>query len=143
MSTIFSKIINREIPATIVYEDELVVAFLDASPVHPGHTLVVPREPFVNILDGDPDTLAHMIQVAQRIAQALLQVVKADGVNLHMNNGAAAGQEVFHAHMHIVPRYENDESYQKPRRRNYDDTATDAQALGAQLADHLRSTEQF
>ncbi len=141
MDSIFIKIINREVPATIVYEDELVVAFLDASPVHPGHTLVVPKEPFVNMFDGDPETLAHMVKVAQRLAQALQVVVKADGINLHMNNGAAAGQEVFHAHMHVVPRYEGDKSYQKPRKQSYDDTGVDAQALGAQLSAQLAGTE--
>ena len=136
--TIFTRIINREIPATIVYEDDMVVAFLDNSPVHPGHTLIVPREPVVNMFDAQPETIAHMARVAQTIAKALQDVVHADGVNLHMNNGAAAGQEIFHAHMHVVPRYDNDESYQKPLRRSYDDTGTDATALGEKLAAHLR-----
>ena len=137
--TIFEKIIAREVPATIVYEDEVVVAFLDNSPVHPGHTLVVPREPVVNMFDADPEIIAHMARVAQQIAQVLKEVVQADGVNLHMNNGAAAGQEVFHAHMHVVPRYEGDESYQKPKKRTYDDTGADATALGEQLADALQA----
>ena len=136
-STIFEKIINREIPATIVYEDNVVVAFLDNCPVHPGHTLVVPKEPVVNMFDADPKIIAHMACVAQKVAKALIDVVKADGVNLHMNNGAAAGQEVFHAHMHVVPRYEDDESYQKPKRRNYDDTGLDAKTLGEELASFL------
>ena len=137
--TIFTKIIDGEIPATIVYEDDVVVAFLDNNPVHPGHTLVVPREPVVNIFDADSTTIAHMATVAQRIAVALQEVVDADGVNLHMNNGAAAGQEVFHAHMHVVPRYTDDNSYQTPKKITYDDTDIDAVALGGEIATHLRS----
>lgn len=140
--TIFQKIIAGEIPATFVYEDEMVVAFLDSSPVHPGHTLVVPREPVVNMFDADPAIIAHMAQVAQQIAQALQTVVKADGVNLHMNNGAAAGQEVFHAHMHVVPRYTDDGSYQKPVKRTYEDTGSDATALGEQLSQELSRTKE-
>ncbi len=137
--TIFTKIIDGEIPATIVYEDDVVVAFLDNNPVHPGHTLVVPREPVVNMFDADSATIAHMATVAQRIACALNDVVDADGVNLHMNNGEAAGQEVFHAHMHVVPRYTDDNSYQKPKKITYDDTDIDAVALGGEIATHLRS----
>lgn len=137
--TIFTKIIDGEIPATIVYEDDVVVAFLDNNPVHPGHTLVVPREPVVNMFDADSATIAHMATVAQRIARALNDVVDADGVNLHMNNGEAAGQEVFHAHMHVVPRYTDDNSYQKPKKITYDDTDIDAVALGGEIATHLRS----
>lgn len=135
--TIFQKIIEREIPATIIYEDDVVVAFLDNSPVHPGHTLVVPRQPVVNMFDADPEIIAHMAKVAQKIAQALKAVVAADGVNLHMNNGEAAGQEVFHAHMHVVPRYTNDDSYQKPKKQTYDDTGIEASELGEKLSEAL------
>ena len=135
--TIFQKIIKREIPATIIYEDDVVVAFLDNSPVHPGHTLVVPRQPVVNMFDADPEIIAHMARVAQKIAQVLKTVVAADGVNLHMNNGEAAGQEVFHAHMHVVPRYANDDSYQKPKKQTYDDTGIEASELGEKLSEAL------
>lgn len=114
METIFSKIINREIPADIIYEDDLVIAFLDIVPVNKGHTLVVPKKHFVNILDGDPDTLAHMMKVAQKIAKILVSELKADGINLVMNNSEAGGQEVFHSHLHVVPRHLNDNAYQKP-----------------------------
>ncbi len=134
METIFSKIINGEIPAAIVYEDDTVVAFLDHDPVHPGHTLIVPRKPFVNIFDGDDETLAHMMVIAKKVATALVSVVNAEGINLHMNNNGAAGQEVFHAHLHVVPRYQDDNSYQKPHRSSYDDTGIDITALGAEIS---------
>ncbi len=114
MDSIFTKIIRREIPAEIVYEDDVVLAFLDINPVNHGHTLVVPKVPFQNIFDGTPDTLGHMMKVGQKIGQALLNSKLADGVNIIMNNGAAAQQEVWHAHLHIVPRKDNDNAYQHP-----------------------------
>jgi len=114
MDDLFVKIINREIPAHIVYEDELVIAFLDINPVNTGHTLVVPKNKFVNIFDGDPETLARMMKIAQKIAKALVENKSADGVNLIMNNGEAAGQDVWHSHLHVVPRLTDDKAYQDP-----------------------------
>lgn len=114
MENIFLKIINREIPAHIIYEDDLVIAFLDIMPVNKGHALVVPKKHFVNILDGDPDILAHMMKVAQKVAQAQVKELGAEGFNLVVNNGVAGGQEVMHSHFHVVPRYLNDNAYQKP-----------------------------
>lgn len=114
--SIFTKIINREIPADIVYEDDTVIAFFTIEPINYGHTLVVPKVPFVNIFDGDPATLGHMIAVAQKIAHALVTVNLAEGVNLVMNNGEAAGQEVFHAHIHVIPRLTDDDAFHIPKK---------------------------
>lgn len=114
--TIFDKIIAKEIPAEIIYEDDQVVAFLDNQPINPGHTLVVPRQGFVNILDGDPDTLAHMMRMAQVIAQTVCAATQAEGVNVYMNNGAVAGQEVFYCHLHVVPRHKDDGRFSPPVR---------------------------
>lgn len=114
MENIFLKIINREIPAHIIYEDDLVIAFLDIVPVNKGHALVVPKKHFVNILDGDPEILAHMMKVVQKIAQAQVKELRAEGFNLVVNNGVAGGQEVMHSHFHVVPRYLGDNAYQKP-----------------------------
>lgn len=114
MTTIFEKIIAREVPADIIYEDETVLVFLDIRPVHAGHALVVPKVPFINIFDGDLDVLAHMMKVGAEIGRRQQTILGAAGVNLTMNNGAAAGQEVFHAHLHVIPRYENDHAFMKP-----------------------------
>jgi len=114
MDNIFEKIISGELPAYIIYEDELVIAFLDINPVNKGHTLVVPKKKFINILDGDPDTLAHMMKVAQKIAQALIKDENVNGVKLIMNNGEAAEQDVWHSHLHVVPRMTNDNAYKNP-----------------------------
>lgn len=108
MESIFTKIIKREVPANIVYEDELVIAFLDINPLSKGHTLLVPKKAFVNIFDGDPEVFAHMAKVAMQLGQGIKSAMDADGVNLIMSNGEAAGQEVFHAHVHIIPRKKGD-----------------------------------
>jgi len=105
---IFEKIINREIPAYIVYEDDLVIAFLDILQSTKGHTLVVPKKKYVDIFDIDEDVLAHLIKVTKKLAIKIKDVFDAKGVNLVNNNGKAAFQSVFHYHMHIIPRYEND-----------------------------------
>lgn len=105
---IFKKIINREIPAHIVYEDDKVIAFLDILQATKGHTLVVPKEFYENIFDIDENTLAHLIKVTKKLATIIKDVFKAEGVNLVNNNGKVAGQSVFHYHMHIVPRYKED-----------------------------------
>jgi histidine triad (HIT) family protein len=112
--SIFTKIINREIPANIIYEDELVIAFFTIEPVNLGHTLIVPKKPFVNLLDGDESTLGHMVVVAKKVGNALITNGYASGINLIMNNGSDADQEVFHAHMHVVPRKKGDGSFTKP-----------------------------
>jgi histidine triad (HIT) family protein len=106
--TIFDKIIRREIPADVVYEDEYTLAFLDIHPNHIGHTLVIPKKQVRNIFDIDAETLAHLIAAVQKISIAVKSAVVADGINIAMNNEAAAGQVVFHAHIHIIPRFDGD-----------------------------------
>jgi histidine triad (HIT) family protein len=123
--TIFEKIIAKEIPAQFVYEDEHVVAFLDINPNSKGHTLVVPKKCFVNIFDADEKVLAHMMTVAKKIAHALKETTGATGVNLVMNNGVDAGQVVFHAHLHVIPRHAVDGVFQPPAHTSYADGEAD------------------
>lgn len=106
--TIFSKIIRREIPADIVYEDEHTLAFLDIKPVTPGHTLVIPKKQFRNIFDIDDETLFLVMQTVRKIAPAVRDAVGAQGMNVNSNHEAAGGQIVFHYHVHLVPRFSND-----------------------------------
>lgn len=115
LPSIFTRIINREIPADIIYEDAEVIAFFTIEPINPGHTLVVPKKPFVNLLDGDEAVLGHMTVVAKRIGNALIANGFATGINLIMNNEVDGGQEVFHAHMHVVPRKKDDYAFTKPK----------------------------
>jgi histidine triad (HIT) family protein len=133
METIFTKIINGEVAADIVYEDAWTLAFLDIHPVRKGHTLVIPKKAFENLFDGDPEYLGHMIATAQKVAQAILKATDATGVNLHMNNGHHAGQDVMHAHMHIIPRTKRGETFLVPDHETY------AQGEDAALAKKIKA----
>lgn len=106
--SVFTKIIKREIPAEIVYEDEDTIAFLDISPTNPGHTLVVPKKPARNVFDIDEESWVNLYRVVRKLAPAVRDAAGAEGANIIINNEAAAGQEVFHAHVHIIPRFGND-----------------------------------
>jgi histidine triad (HIT) family protein len=106
--TIFTKIINREVPAEIVYEDEHTLAFLDIAPVSPGDTLVIPKNQFPDIFSIDQRTLAAVMETVRKIAPAVRDAVGAKGVNINSNHDAAAGQEVPHLHFHIIPRHEGE-----------------------------------
>ena len=104
---IFCKIIKGELPCTKVYEDADVLAFLDIKPVNPGHTLVIPTRHYVSIHDMPDELVGKVAIVAKKVADAILRI-GSKGVNIGMNNGEAAGQVVFHAHVHIMPRYGKD-----------------------------------
>jgi histidine triad (HIT) family protein len=103
-NNIFAKILRGELPCHKVYEDDKALAFLDIMPRTPGHTLVLPKSPARNLLDVDPADLAHLIQVAQKIAKAQMRVFKADGITVQQFNESAGGQVVFHLHVHVMPR---------------------------------------
>ncbi|HEY0566606.1 MAG TPA: HIT family protein [Xanthobacteraceae bacterium] len=105
-NNIFAKILRGELPAYRVYEDDKALAFLDIMPRAPGHTLVIPKNGARNILDIDPDDLAHVAKVAQKVAKAAMKVFAADGVTVQQFNESAGGQVVFHLHMHVIPRKE-------------------------------------
>jgi histidine triad (HIT) family protein len=103
-NNVFAKILRGELPAHKVYEDNRAFAFLDIMPRSPGHTLVIPKAPARNILDVAPDDLAHVMKVAQKIAQAGMKVFNADGVTVQQFSESAGGQVVFHLHVHVMPR---------------------------------------
>lgn len=105
---IFCKIISGEIPSYKVYEDEICIAILDISQATYGHTLVIPKNHYNNIFDIDDDVLGHIGNVASKLAKKYQQILKLEGLNLINNNGSIAGQVVNHYHLHIVPRYEDD-----------------------------------
>ena len=105
---IFCKILAGELPATIVDEDERTVTFMDINPATRGHALVIPREHAEDLDAIDPADLAACAQTAQRIARKAKANLGADGVNLLNAYGAAAWQTVFHFHIHVIPRYEDD-----------------------------------
>ena len=105
---IFCKIANGEIPSTTLYEDEDFRVILDLGPATRGHALLLPKNHFANLFELDDETAQKAILVAKKMAGKMKSALGADGFNLVQNNGEAAGQTVFHFHMHLIPRYEND-----------------------------------
>lgn len=105
-SNIFARIVRGEIPSHKIYEDDTAIAIMDVMPQAPGHTLVIPKAPSRNLLDADPDTLAKLLPIVQKVARAVKSAFAADGVAVVQYNEPAAGQTVFHLHVHIIPRYE-------------------------------------
>ena len=105
---VFCKIVKGVIPSSRIYEDDEFLAFLDIAPVNPGHTLIVPKVHCKNLLDFPKSEETDLMEFIKKIAGAIIKAVKADGFNLGLNNGRAAGQVVEHAHFHIIPRFSGD-----------------------------------
>ena len=105
---IFCKIANGEIPSTKVYEDEDILAFLDVNPASKGHTLVITKQHFDNFLMVPRDLVDKTFEVAQKIGQAMVSSLGAQGINILSNVNKIAGQSVYHFHVHVIPRYETD-----------------------------------
>jgi histidine triad (HIT) family protein len=105
---IFCKIVAGELPARIVDEDERTIAFMDIAPATRGHALVIPRSHATDLLSVEPGDLSAVALAAQRLAARMKERLGADGVNLLNSCGAAAWQTVFHFHVHVIPRYEDD-----------------------------------
>ena len=105
---IFCKIVRGELPSYKVYEDENTLAFLDINPVNPGHTLVIPKKHTTDIFEIEDGEWDAVMGVVRRVSHALEKSLRPTGINLAMNNRSGAGQVVFHAHVHIMPRFPND-----------------------------------
>lgn len=117
MNCVFCKIVDNEISSYKVYEDDLIVAFLDNNPVFPGHTLIIPKEHTLDVTTISEDVLCHIMKKVKGIANLIVSSLNADGFTLIQNNGVV--QEVKHFHLHIIPKYRNevemsiDEVYEK------------------------------
>lgn len=108
-SCIFCEILEGAAESSIVYEDHLVTAFMDIQPINPGHLLVVPNSHAAYLSELEPETGARMFKVAQKIAQAIRDSsIRCEGINLFLADGQAAMQEVFHVHLHVIPRFSSD-----------------------------------
>ena len=105
---VFCKIVSGQLPSNKVYEDALTLAFMDIGQVNPGHVLVAAKPHVENIFGLDDALAAAVFQAAARVARAVKKAYAPEGVTLYQANGAAAGQTVFHIHLHIVPRHAND-----------------------------------
>ncbi len=119
MATLFTKIINRDIPASILYEDELCIAILDIAPVNKGHALVISRKEYPTTATCPDHELQHLMSVAKRLDVKMREALQADATNIIINNGPAAGQEVPHLHIHIIPRFHGDNKKVIPTKEVY------------------------
>lgn len=108
---IFCKIVAGDIPASKVYEDEYFLAFLDISQVTPGHTLVIPKKHARNLLEMTPDETAALFNVVSRVTKKVESATQPQGMNIISNMEEIAGQSVFHTHVHILPRYSQDDDF--------------------------------
>ena len=102
---VFCRIVRSEVPASVVYEDEGVLAFLDIRPANEGHTLVIPKRHYAHIWELPDDEVARIFIAAKKIAEALREALGAVGIRIVQLNGRAAGQEIFHVHIHVIPYY--------------------------------------
>ncbi|MDR2869806.1 MAG: HIT family protein [Deferribacteraceae bacterium] len=105
---IFCKIIKGELPSAVIYEDDALIAFLDLFPVSRGHALLVPKKHYRNIFDADMETAALIYPTLSRLANAIRAATGCEGLNIIQNNEAVAMQMVFHSHVHLIPRYADD-----------------------------------
>lgn len=133
MATIFSRIVSGEIPAAKIYEDQETLAFMDINPATRGHALVICKAEHADLFSIPPDVLAAAARTTQLVALALRDVLQPDGLNVVQNNGPAAGQTVFHYHVHLIPRWEGDHALPLWRAQQVDQAALRA------LADQVRA----
>jgi len=105
---LFCKIVSKEIPYEKIYEDENFLAFLDINPVNQGHTLVIPKKHSRTIFEMDDKNVKEIMMIVKKVANKIRKTLKADGINIMINNESAAGQIIFHTHIHIIPRFSGD-----------------------------------
>jgi len=125
----FCKLARKENDASVVFEDERAMAFLDIRPVNDGHTLVIPKTHYENIYEIPDDEIAYLYKIVKRVALAVKKGVKAEGISITQHNGRASLQRIFHLHVHVIPRYEGQtfprhDELSEARREKLEETAT-------------------
>jgi histidine triad (HIT) family protein len=114
---IFCKIARKEADATVVYEDSLTLAFMDIHPLNPGHTLVIPKKHYASMLEMPADEAGRVFVSVAKVMRGVEKASKADGISIGQSNGRAASQEVFHMHVHIIPRFNHEMMSGFPNRK--------------------------
>lgn len=127
---VFCKIIRGEIPCSKVYEDDLILAFLDIAPFNIGHTVIIPKDHQNSITTLDEIYANRIIKMAPKIGVALMRTINAEGFNLFLNNGSVAGQTVWHCHMHVLPRFAGDKVVISSEPMKYDSMDQMAELAG-------------
>ena len=125
-SCVFCKIAAKEAPAHVVYEDDKVIAFMSIQPINVGHTLVVPKKHYENIYEISEEDVAYLYKIVKKIAHAVKKAVNAEGIRIVQNNGEAAGQVIFHMHVHIIPMSRGRQWVHYPENRNAEELNDDA-----------------
>jgi len=128
----FCKIVRHQLPASRVYEDERTMAFLDIRPANEGHALVVPKNHHENIHEIPDEELASLFKIVKKVADGVKKGTHADGISIFQNNGTAAGQVVFHIHVHIIPRFEEKRTWQRR-----DASKQELDRIAGKIRDHL------
>jgi histidine triad (HIT) family protein len=135
---VFAKIMRKEIPATLITEEEHAIAIMDAFPQTRGHCLVIPKASSRNLLEMSPDDIAPVFSLVQRLAKAVNTALKPDGIIISQFNGSPAGQTVFHTHAHVIPRYDRSDMAEHAQGKMAD--RTDLDALASQIRTALEPT---
>ena len=130
---VFCKIARKEAPASIVYEDEQVVAFLSSRPVNVGHTLVIPKKHYGNIYDIPEEEAGYLFKIVKKIAHAVKDATGTEGIRIVQNNGEAAGQVVFHLHVHIIPMKPHNQFRHEKSYRTAEELDRDAEKIKQHL----------
>jgi histidine triad (HIT) family protein len=128
-SCIFCKIAAKEAPAHVVYEDETVIAFMSIPPINVGHTLVVPKKHYENIYEIPEDDIAYLYKIVKKVTHAVNKAVNAEGIRIIQNNGEAAGQVIFHLHVHIIPINKGRQWVHYPENRDAEALEDDAKKI--------------
>ena len=135
MDCLFCKIAKKELPSNILFENENIIAFLDIKPISKGHTLVVPKKHSLNLKDLQLEQGTQIMQAILEFAPKLIKAVGADGYNVGINNGKAAGQIIMHTHFHIIPRWDNDGMSSWP---NHDISSDELKTLQQKIVNFLK-----
>jgi histidine triad (HIT) family protein len=136
-SCIFCKIAVKQAPASIIHEDDSVMAFLDIRPLNLGHSLVIPKKHYVDIFDTPKSQLCQIHMVSKMVSPAIKKATNADGISIIQQNGKAAGQDIFHLHVHVVPRFEGQKLPSFSELREVDRAKLDE--LGKKIRQHLET----
>ncbi len=122
---IFCRIIGNEISSVSLYEDDDFKVIMDISPAVKGHAVLIPKKHFANLFEMEEETASKVFVVAAKVAKAMKEELKCDGLNLLQNNGEAAGQTVFHFHLHLIPRFHNDSVQISWNHKSYEEGEAD------------------
>lgn len=138
---VFCMIIAGEIPSATIYEDDDFKVIMDISPAAKGHAIILSKKHYANLLELEDDAASKALIIARKVAKAIMEEFHCDGLNMLQNNGEAAGQTVFHFHIHLIPRYNDDKVNIEWPQESY--AEGEAQKLAEEIAKRIQYTAKF